>query len=79
MMYEEAIGATEDQFGDQHVAALCCTQPKTKTRIIDEPVQEFLNAIEWLTHHAFPALHKGNIDRGPGKAFGDGIRNQDIK
>jgi hypothetical protein len=79
VMYEETIRATEDWFGDEHLAALFCTQPKTRTWIIDDPVQEFINAIEWLTQHAFLALHKGHVGRGPGKAFGDGIRNQDIK
>jgi hypothetical protein len=42
-------------------------------------LQESATTIEQLTHHAFPALHEDHILKGPGKSFGDGIRDRGIK
>jgi hypothetical protein len=77
--YEEIVGATDDQFGDQHLAIGYHSQLKTKTQDKGEPLQEFATTVEELTHHAIPALHENYICRGPGKAFGNGIRGRGIK
>jgi hypothetical protein len=56
--YEESIGATEDQFGYQHLAVGCCSKLKTWPQDSGESLQKFTTAIEQLTHCAFPALHE---------------------
>jgi hypothetical protein len=78
---EEEIGAVtaiEDQFRYQHLALGCKNKLKRWTQN-DNPMQEVVTAIEQLIHHAFPALHKDRICRGPGKAFRNGIGRQGIK
>jgi hypothetical protein len=52
---------------------------KTWTQGNSESLQEISIAIEQMTHHAFPPLHEDRIHRETGKAFIDGIREQNIK
>jgi hypothetical protein len=77
--YEGTVGATEDRFADQHLAVESRSQVKTRTQDSGESLQEFSTAIEQLTHHAFPALHKDHVCRGTGKAFCNGIRDRAVK
>jgi hypothetical protein len=51
-----------------------CTQLKTRTQIVGEPLQVFSTTTEQLTHHDLRALHGDHICRGAGKAFTDGRR-----
>jgi hypothetical protein len=74
-MYEETIVATEDRFGEQQLAVGYRCQQKTGTQDDGEFLQGFATAIEQLTHCAFPALHEHRIRSGPGKVFGNGIRD----
>jgi hypothetical protein len=65
----ENTEATENQYGDQHLAIGSRNQLKTQTQITGGSLQEFSTAIEELTHCAFPALHEDHVHRGTGKAF----------
>jgi hypothetical protein len=46
VMYGETIGATEDRFGDQHLPAWYCNQPKTWTQEDGESLPEFATTID---------------------------------
>jgi hypothetical protein len=78
-MFKETISVTEDQFGDQHLAARNSRSTENKDRIHNEPLQGFSTAVEQLTHSAFPALQDNHVRRGPGKAFIDSIGEHSIK
>jgi hypothetical protein len=74
-MYEENIGGTEDQFGNQQLAVGCHNQLKIWIQDDDEgSLWEFATTIEQLLHRAFPVLHKDHIHTGPGRASINGIR-----
>jgi hypothetical protein len=72
--HKEPIRATEDRFGDQHLVIAYRTQPKTRTEILGESLQEFATTTKQLTHHASPALHEDHIRMGIGKAFINSIK-----
>jgi hypothetical protein len=73
-MYVKTVEGLEDRFGDQHLVTAYSTQLKTRNQIVGESLQQFATTIKLLTHPAFPALHENYVHRGPGKAFGNGIR-----
>jgi hypothetical protein len=52
---------------------------KTRIQSVGKSLQEFFIALEQLTHHAFPALHKDHIRVGVRKAFSSDIGDQGIK
>jgi hypothetical protein len=74
-MYEETIRILRVSHGDQHLAAVYCTQQKQKTEFIGEFLHEFSNSIRQLAHCALPALPEDHFHRGTGKQFGNGIRD----
>jgi hypothetical protein len=78
-MYEEAIEALEDHFGDQHLAAAYRSQLNAGTQKAGESLQEFATAIEQLAHRAYPALPEDHVRRKAGKAFVNGMEDTDVK
>jgi hypothetical protein len=46
VMYKKTIGANEDRFWDQHLAAGYCSQLKTQNQDNDESPQEFATTIK---------------------------------
>jgi hypothetical protein len=52
------LGATEDRFGDQNLAAGYCNRLKTRTKDDGGPLHEVATTTEQLAHRAFPALHE---------------------
>jgi hypothetical protein len=76
--YEESLQALEGRFGDQHFAAAFRSQPKTRTQKAGESLQNFDTAVAQLTHCAYPTLPEDHIRREAGKAFADGVEDQDI-
>jgi hypothetical protein len=77
--YEKIIRETEDRFGDQHLATWYQDQPKTETQIVGESLQEFVTAIEQMTHCALSALPENHGRQEAGMTFVDGIQEQRIK
>jgi hypothetical protein len=77
--YEETLGALEDRFGDQHLAAAYRSQLKSRTQGVGESLQEFATAIEQLAHCAYPALPENHIRREAGKAFENVVQDPAIK
>jgi hypothetical protein len=77
--YTETTGATEGQFGDQPLAVGSSNQLKTRIQCNGESLNKSAIAIEWSTHHAFPAWHEVYIRRGTGNAFGNGMRDWGTK
>jgi hypothetical protein len=75
--YEETLQALEERFGDQHFAATFCSQLKTRTQKAGESLQDFATAVEQLAHRAYPTLPEDHIRREAGKAFADGVEDQD--
>jgi hypothetical protein len=67
--YEETLGALQDIFGDQHLAASYRSQLKSRTQGVGESLQKFATAIEHLAH----------IRREAGKAFADEVEDSAIK
>jgi hypothetical protein len=65
--------ALAEQFEDQQLVTSYCTQLKTRTKIIREPLHVFANDMEQMTHHALTALCKDHVHRCAGKAFVDDI------
>jgi hypothetical protein len=49
------------------------------TQKAGKSLQDFATAIEQLAHRAYPTLPEANIRRGAGRAFADGVEDQDIK
>jgi hypothetical protein len=78
-MHEEKIQATEDRFGDRHLAVVWCGQLKTWTQDNGEPLQEVATAIEQMTHHAIPALPKNRGHGGLGGASGNGMMDRGME
>jgi hypothetical protein len=66
-------------FEDQHLATLYHIQLKTRTQLVGEFLQEFVIAIEHLTHCALPAVPKDHVRREGGEVFVDGITGGSIK
>jgi hypothetical protein len=62
--YEETLEALEDHFGDQHLAAVYCSQLKTRTQGAGKSLQEFAPDVEQLAHRAYPELPEDHIRRG---------------
>jgi hypothetical protein len=58
---------------DQQLAIGSRSQLKTRTP------EEFVSAIEEVTHCAFPTPHENHIHRESGKSSGSGTRDQCIK
>jgi hypothetical protein len=79
LTYEEIFQALEEHFGDQHFAAAFHSQLKTRTQKAGESLQDFATAFEQLTHRAYPTLPEDHIRREAGKAFTDGVEDQDKK
>jgi hypothetical protein len=77
--YGETLQALEERFGDQHFAAAFRSQLKTRTQKAGESLQNFATAIEQLAHRTYPTLPEDHIRREAGKAFADGVEDQDIK
>jgi hypothetical protein len=77
--YEETLQALEERFGDQHFAAAFRSQLKTRTQKAGESLQDFATAVEQLAHRAYSTLPEDHIRREAGKAFADGVEDQDIK
>lgn len=75
---KEATGASQDQFSDQHLDAMYCSQLKTRTQHTGESLQEFATTVKQLTHHVFPA-QDDHVQVGACKAFINSIRDQGIK
>jgi hypothetical protein len=77
--YEETLQALEDDFGDQHFAAVYRCQLTTRTQRAGESLQDFATAIEQLARRAYPTLSEDHIWREAGKAFAYGVGDPEIK
>jgi hypothetical protein len=77
--YEEILEALEDRFVDQHLAAACRNQLKSKNQGVGESLQEFVTTVEQLAHRAFPSLPEDHIRREAGKALADRVEDIAIK
>jgi hypothetical protein len=74
-MYE-IIGATEDQFGGQHLVVGCGDQLQTRIQINGEILKKFSTAITQMT--PAPFLHYTRATLVGGKAFSNGMREREI-
>jgi hypothetical protein len=79
VIYEDALQALEELFGDQHFATAYRSQLKARTQRAEESLREFAMAIEQLACHASPTLPNEHTKREAGRAFADGVEYPDIK
>jgi hypothetical protein len=76
--YENTLGALVNLFWEQQLAAAHCSQLKTRTHDVGDPLQEYPTAVEQLVPRYSLVLPEDYIRREAGKAFADGIEDPDI-
>jgi hypothetical protein len=69
MTHGDTLQALEDRFGGQHFAAAYRCQLTTRTQKAAESLQDFVTAIELLSHRAYPTLPEEHVGRDARKAF----------
>jgi hypothetical protein len=77
--YEKVTEVLENHYSDHHLYAMFHSQPKRRTMIIRESLQEFATTNNHLTHCGHVQLPKHLISKEAAHAFVNGIKDGHVR